>query len=317
MSNPGELFPKGARKGAGVVGLDYGTARDQSLAELCRGDRPAAAGQRGDAGGIETAFDDGRLAIDARQCGSIGSDGCRDPLQQLIDEIRRSRTILGYFLPPSWSRQNSLSIMKAVSAPMSTGEIAKPADAPATARERLLAVAYELFSRRGIRAVGVDTIIAQAGVAKMTLYRYFPSKHDLVLAFLQRREQLWTHQWLEDEVKRRASAPDERLLTIFDVFHEWFQRDDFEGCSFINVLLETFDQADPARAATTIHLANIRVFLRGLAEEIGVAEPEDFSRKWHILMKGSIVAAGEGDRLAARRARELGELLLVSERRGT
>lgn len=180
-----------------------------------------------------------------------------------------------------------------------------------------MAVAYDLFSRRGIRAVGVDTIIAQAGVAKMTFYRHFPSKHDLVLAFLQRREQLWTHQWLEDDVRRRANSPEERLLAIFDVFHEWFQRDDFEGCSFINVLLETFDQADPARAATTLHLANIRVFLRGLAEEIGVAEPDGFARKWHILMKGSIVAAGEGDRLAARRARQIGELLLASERRGT
>lgn len=118
---------------------------------------------------------------------------------------------------------------------MSTREIGKTTDAPAKARERVLAVAYDLFSRRGIRAVGVDNIIGQAGVAKMTLYRHFPSKNDLILAFLQRREELWTHRWVEDEVKRRASAPSERLLTIFDVFHEWFQRSDFEGCSFINV----------------------------------------------------------------------------------
>jgi AcrR family transcriptional regulator len=207
--------------------------------------------------------------------------------------------------------------MQTVRGQMSIGEIATTTNPPATARERLMAVAYELFSRRGIRAVGVDTIVAQAGVAKMTFYRHFPSKEDLVLAFLQRREQLWTHQWLEDEVKRRSRAPNERLLAIFDVFHDWFQRDDFEGCSFINVLLETFDQGDPARAATTVHLANIRVFLRGLAEEVGVAEPDDFARKWHILMKGSIVAAGEGDRLAARRAREVGRLLLANERRGT
>lgn len=118
---------------------------------------------------------------------------------------------------------------------MSTREIGKTTDAPAKARERVLAVAYDLFSRRGIRAVGVDSIIGQAGVAKMTFYRHFPSKNDLILAFLQRREELWTHRWVEDEVKRRASAPSERLLTIFDVFHEWFQRSDFEGCSFINV----------------------------------------------------------------------------------
>jgi AcrR family transcriptional regulator len=200
---------------------------------------------------------------------------------------------------------------------MSTAEITKTTAAPSTARERLLAVAYELFSHRGIRAVGVDTIIAEAGVAKMTFYRHFPSKDDLVLAFLERREQRWTNQWLEDEVRRRASAPDDRLLTIFDVFHEWFQRDDFEGCSFINVLLEMVDRGNPARVASTVHLANIRLFLRDLAEQVGVAEPDDFARKWHVLMKGSIVAAGEGDQLAARRAREVGRLLLASERRDT
>ena len=168
-----------------------------------------------------------------------------------------------------------------------------------------MAAAYELFSRQGIRAVGVDAIIARAGVAKMSFYRHFPSKDDLVLAFLQKREQLWTHEWLEAEVKRRAGTPRERLLAIFGVFDEWFQREDFEGCSFINVLLEMTEPANPLRQATTLHLANIRIFLQALAEGAGVADPDDFARKWHILMKGSIVAAGEGDRLAARRAREV------------
>ncbi|TMG32926.1 MAG: helix-turn-helix transcriptional regulator, partial [Chloroflexi bacterium] len=176
-----------------------------------------------------------------------------------------------------------------------------------------MAAAYELFSRQGIRAVGVDAIIARAGVAKMSFYRHFRSKEDLVLAFLQKREQLWTHEWLEAEIKRRAATPRERLLAIFGVFDDWFQREDFEGCSFINVLLEMTEPASPVRQATTFHLANIRVLLEALAEGAGVAEPNDFARKWHILMKGSIVAAGEGDRLAARRAREVGRLLLASE----
>jgi AcrR family transcriptional regulator len=174
--------------------------------------------------------------------------------------------------------------------------------------------AYDLFSRQGIRAVGVDTIIAQAGVARMTFYRHFRSKDDLVVAFLEKREELWTHRWLETEVRNRAVNPEDRLLAVFEVFDEWFQREDFEGCSFINVLLEKFEQGHPVREATTVHLANIRVFLRGLAQDAGVAEPDDFARSWHILMKGSIVAAGEGDRLAARRARRLGALLLTTER---
>src|SRR4026209_2475406 len=109
---------------------------------------------------------------------------------------------------------------------------------PPPARERILATAYELFSRRGIRAVGIDEVIERAGVAKATLYRHFPSKDDLVLAFLERREQLWTREWVEVEARRRGSTPEAQLLAIFDAFDEWFHANDFEGCSFINVLLE-------------------------------------------------------------------------------
>src|SRR5437879_11314438 len=162
-----------------------------------------------------------------------------------------------------------------------------------------MAAAYELFSRQGIRAVGVDAIIARAGVAKMSFYRHFPSKDDLVLAFLQKREQLWTHEWLETAVKRRAATPRERLLAIFGVFDEWFQREDFEGCSFINVLLEMTEPANPVRRATAFHLANIRIFLQALAAGAGVAEPVDCARTRQILMEGSLLAAGECDRLAA------------------
>ena len=181
------------------------------------------------------------------------------------------------------------------------------------ARERVLTTAYELFSRRGVRAVGVDTIIERAKVAKMTFYRHFPSKDDLVLAFLKRREQLWTEQWLEAAVMERANTPADRLLAVFDIFDEWFQRDDFEGCSFINVLLEMFDPTSVVRTASAGYLANIRTFLRSLAKDAGAGDPDDFARKWHILMKGCIVAAGEGDRLAARRARAVAELLLKSQ----
>ena len=181
------------------------------------------------------------------------------------------------------------------------------------ARERVLMAAYDLFSRQGVRAVGIDTIIAQAGVARMTFYRHFPSKDHLVLAFLEKREELWTHNWLEAEIRSRAIKSEDRLLAAFDVLDGWFQREDFEGCSFIKVLLETFEPGDPVRGAATVHLANVRVFLRGLAQDAGVANPDDFARTWQILMEGAIVAAGSGDRLAARRARAVGALLLANE----
>ena len=179
------------------------------------------------------------------------------------------------------------------------------------ARERILEAAYDLFSRDGIRAVGIDAIIEQSGVARMTLYRHFGSKDALVLAFLERREQRWTRDWLQREVNRRADAPRDRLLAIFDVFDEWFQRDDFEGCSFINVLLEIADPLSELHRASADYLAKIRAFVADLAAEAGVAEPEALAHKWHILMKGSIVAAGEGDRGAAHRAREIAALVLA------
>jgi AcrR family transcriptional regulator len=182
---------------------------------------------------------------------------------------------------------------------------------PSSGRERILETAYDLFSRQGTRAVGVDRIIAASGAAKMTLYRNFSSKNALIMAFLERREERWTRGWLQAEVTRRGTTPGERLLAIFDVFAEWFARDDFEGCSFINVMLELADADDPVRQASVRHLRAVRDFLRGLADEAGVEDPDAFARQWHILMKGSIVAAGEGDRDAAARARELGELLLA------
>jgi AcrR family transcriptional regulator len=181
----------------------------------------------------------------------------------------------------------------------------------ASGRERVLATAYDLFSRHGTRAVGVDRIIEESGVAKMTLYRNFSSKDELILAFLERRETQWTRAWLQSEVEARATTPSGRLLAIFDVFGEWFAKDGFEGCSFINVMLEVTEAGHPVRDAAVRHLAAIRAFLAGLAAEAGVADPDAFARQWHILMKGSIVAAAEGDADAAARARELGELLLA------
>lgn len=186
--------------------------------------------------------------------------------------------------------------------------------APSPARQRILDSAYELFSRRGVRAVGVDEVIKDASVAKATLYRHFKSKDDLVLAFLQQREQLWTKGWVEAEARRRGGTPEEQLLSIFDLFHEWFQKDDFEGCSFINVLLEMNDRGTPIGMASAEHLMNIRSIIRTLAEEIGLRDSEQFAHSWHILMKGSIVAAGEGDRDAARRAQAMGRLLIEQYR---
>ena len=82
------------------------------------------------------------------------------------------------------------------------------------ARERILGTAYELFSHRGIHDVGVDELVERAGIAKATLYKHFRSKDDLVLAFLEQREQIWTYGWVEREARRRGTTPEEQLLAI-------------------------------------------------------------------------------------------------------
>src|SRR5665213_3028156 len=100
------------------------------------------------------------------------------------------------------------------------------------ARERIVTSSYALFAQRGIRGVGVDEVIRAAEVSNATFYRHFRSKDALVMAFLERREQVWTLGLIESEAMRRGSTPAGRLLALFDVFDEWFQRDDYEACSF-------------------------------------------------------------------------------------
>ena len=182
------------------------------------------------------------------------------------------------------------------------------------ARERILTSAYELFSRRGIRAVGTDEVIERAGVARATLYRHFATKDQLVLAVLQRREEVWTHGLIEDQSRERGATPEEQLLAIFDVMHDWFQlRDGYEGCSFINVLLE-LGADHPAGQACITHIDHVRDIVRQRAVAAGLTDVEDFASSWHILMKGAIILAAVGDLDAALRARRMASALIVEHR---
>jgi AcrR family transcriptional regulator len=185
--------------------------------------------------------------------------------------------------------------------------------AASSVRERILEVAYELFSRRGVRDVGVNELISRSGVAKASFYRHFASKDELVLAFLERRDRQWTVEKIITEARRRGESPEEQLLAIFDVFADWFARDDFEACSFVNILLE-MGAEHPLGQASIDYLARIRSHVQVLAEEAGLRDPESFSRSWHILMKGSIVSAAEGDLVAAGRAREMAGWLIAHSR---
>lgn len=106
-----------------------------------------------------------------------------------------------------------------------------------TARERILETARRLFYKQGIRATGVDRIIAESGVAKMSFYRNFPSKKDLVLAFLQRRHDFWMG-WFTGRVEV-LSGGKPGLAVMADALKEWFAEPTFRGCAFINTVAET------------------------------------------------------------------------------
>jgi AcrR family transcriptional regulator len=185
-----------------------------------------------------------------------------------------------------------------------------PEAADGDARQRILATAYDLFTQHGLVAVGVDRIVAEAGVAKTTLYRHFRSKDALAVAVLERHEQLWTRKWLEPEAMRLASSPEGGPLAIFDALDEWFCQADYEGCLFINSLLETRDHSSPVRKAAIAAIENVYDVVRRLLEAAGIANSEAVAHQIQVIMRGSIVAAVEGQADAVKQGRVAAQRLL-------
>jgi len=177
------------------------------------------------------------------------------------------------------------------------------------AKQSLDETAYKLFSEKGINLVGIDELIARSGVARMTLYRHYKSKEDLVLAFLDLRVKRWAFEWLEAEATKRTKTPSARLLAIFDLFDEWFQESDFRGCQVANVLIQSKFEGRVHSAAAR-KLAEMRSLVGHWATESGLAKPGEFALTWHILMMGSIVAAQAGERTAAVEAKRAAALVL-------
>lgn len=183
------------------------------------------------------------------------------------------------------------------------------------ARDRIVTTAYDLFTHHGINAVGVDEVVDKAGVAKTTLYRHFRSKEDLVLAFLDRREELWTKTVIDRGPCERSDDPEGQLLAIFDVMDEWFHgRSDYEACSFVKVLLEMGNEGRIGQACI-VHLDRIRGILRARAELAGLRDAKEVAWSLNMLIKGSIVCAAEGDPDSARRAKPIAAWIIDQHRR--
>jgi AcrR family transcriptional regulator len=178
-------------------------------------------------------------------------------------------------------------------------------------RDHLVGTALTLFSKYGYHATGIDRILAESGVAKMTLYKHFRSKDELILAALRRRDEEFC-RWFQAEVETRAATHRERILTVFDVLEGWFKDPDFNGCCFIHAAGEYARKDDPIHVAAAEHKARIQAYLREIAQAAGADDADDVARQLMLLVDGAIVAAHvSGDAAGARGARTLAEALLV------
>ena len=134
----------------------------------------------------------------------------------------------------------------------------------ATRRDHLLETALRMFYRHGFHATGIDAILAESGVAKMTLYKHFGSKEELILAALVLRDERW-RAWLDAAIGRAGPAPRDRLLAVFDALVEWFADPGFAGCLFVRAAAEFPDPAHPAHREAARHKQRVRERQKNMA----------------------------------------------------
>ena len=164
---------------------------------------------------------------------------------------------------------------------------------PATAspkRDHLMATAWRLFYRDGLRAVGIDTILAEAGVAKMTLYNHFSSKEELIIAILEKRDVEFRAS-LMAQVDAAGPAPEKRLLAVFDWLEAWFGSDNFKGCVFIRAVSEYPDPSHPIHQTAWRHKVAVKAALTDLCAAAGAQDPATLAESLSLLIDGAIVTA--------------------------
>ncbi|MDV2996324.1 MAG: hypothetical protein N4J56_005978 [Chroococcidiopsis sp. SAG 2025] len=158
------------------------------------------------------------------------------------------------------------------------------------ARQHILATASELFYQKGIQHVGINEVIAASGVAKRTLYRWFPSKDLLIEEVMKYRANQWM-QWFKTAVSERGNTPKEQLLATFDVLREWYASPNFRGCPFINAVLEIANASHKAHQVSIDLRESIRQVIMHLAVEAGVKNPDFFSQQYLLLIGGASLMA--------------------------
>lgn len=186
---------------------------------------------------------------------------------------------------------------------------------PSEARQRLLETADRLFYRDGVRAVGIDRIIAEAGVAKMSLYKHFPSKDDLILAVLKHREE-GVLAFFRAAMERHGKRAKNPIRAFFAALKDFFESPGFRGCPFQNAAVELADPAHPGSEFVRGHKQRFSEFLRGLVEQTVGKAAAKVAPAVAILVEGAIMTAViQGNPEAADVARDAA-LRLVGEEKG-
>lgn len=179
-------------------------------------------------------------------------------------------------------------------------------------KQRVLDTADRLFYAEGVRAIGIDRIIEESGVAKASFYRFFPSKDVLIADWIAMRDAAW-RAWLEETVILLAPAPAERPLAVFDAIHSRFRTPTFRGCAFLNTIIEMSRSDHPAAQAARSHKLSVIALLRGYLSDAGYGQGDQLALMFMQLIDGALVTAlREQKPDAALRAKEMAELLLQS-----
>jgi AcrR family transcriptional regulator len=183
-----------------------------------------------------------------------------------------------------------------------------PPARPSAARDRILETAFALFYARGIRAVGVDLIIAESGVAKATFYKHFPAKDDLVVAYLDKVDGIWSGQ-LHAAAEAAGEAPADQLVGLFDALQSACRREGYRGCGFINAAAES-QPGTAVHDRTVAHKASVLAWVQDLAEQAGARDARALARSLTLLLDGGLAsgtldAAPEAPAIAKDTARAL------------
>jgi AcrR family transcriptional regulator len=175
--------------------------------------------------------------------------------------------------------------------------------------QRLIDAASALFFRDGINATGIAAVAEFAGVSKMTLYAHFASKDELIVAFLDKRNERW--EAAVEQTLAANEAPAEKLLGLFDLHRQWLREGGLRGCPYVNSAAEFPDRSHPVRLAVDRHKQGVKQHLLDLAERAGLTHPQTLVRRLFLLLEGAfLTGALENDDSVFLVARELAAELI-------